>query len=482
MAPTSRKIDLLIYIGLLVVFGSLAGGLVSYMVAKDLTIDIQEKTIQRLGVVTTTGTFPAALNNFQDNDIINSGDWNNIEYAIGETGTTSPKTLTYQVTNTNANNISYTGRLTITNASTTNFSIGSTGSFNLNATGTMQGYAFCTSGNAACGTVLTIGGSNTQVQFNDSSVLGGDADFVWDKTLNKLTFVNASTTNLTVSGASFFATATSTSLYVSGGTQLGALNVVNNTNLGNATTTGLTVQGGTKLGSLDIAALNTASVITNANLANSTISGISLGSNLADLTATNGTLTFSGTYTGATARTIGLNLGNINSWPGGQTFLNATSTASLFIPFTAGAFTLSAEGQIRFNTTPASSSIQWFDNTAQRAIYDLRPRSIPIASSTWASIGGSAGTSTILFSIVLRAETWTNISCATDTGTAWVRFGDGTNWMSYIPVDSGNPADNTVVSSNNTFTIYELQKYQVWGFDSSPNTITCSVNARQNAE
>lgn len=54
--------------------------------------------------------------------------------------------------------------------------------------------------------------------------------------------------------------------------------------------------------------------VSNAKLANSTISGISLGSNLADLTATNTTLTFSGTYNGGTARTIGLNLGNANTW------------------------------------------------------------------------------------------------------------------------------------------------------------------------
>lgn len=54
--------------------------------------------------------------------------------------------------------------------------------------------------------------------------------------------------------------------------------------------------------------------VSNAMLANSTISGISLGSNLADLTATNSTITFSGTYNGSTARTIGLNLGNANTW------------------------------------------------------------------------------------------------------------------------------------------------------------------------
>lgn len=67
--------------------------------------------------------------------------------------------------------------------------------------------------------------------------------------------------------------------------------------------------------------------ITNANLANSTISGISLGSNLNSLTATNTTLTFSGSYNGSTARTVGLNLANANTWTGQQTF---NTTAPIF--------------------------------------------------------------------------------------------------------------------------------------------------------
>lgn len=64
----------------------------------------------------------------------------------------------------------------------------------------------------------------------------------------------------------------------------------------------------------------------NAGLTNSTISGIALGSNLANLSATDSSLTFSGTYTGAVARTIGLNVGNSNAWTALQTFLNASST------------------------------------------------------------------------------------------------------------------------------------------------------------
>ena len=72
--------------------------------------------------------------------------------------------------------------------------------------------------------------------------------------------------------------------------------------------------------------LTNATGLPNSGLLNSTISGIALGSNLNALTATNGTLTFSGSYNGSVAQTVGLNLANPNSWTALQTFSNATST------------------------------------------------------------------------------------------------------------------------------------------------------------
>ncbi|MEK7528881.1 MAG: hypothetical protein AAB592_03860, partial [Patescibacteria group bacterium] len=68
------------------------------------------------------------------------------------------------------------------------------------------------------------------------------------------------------------------------------------------------------------------STIGNGQLQYNTISGIALGGTLANLSATDSTLTFSGTYTGATARTIGLNLGNGNTWTAKQTFTYASTT------------------------------------------------------------------------------------------------------------------------------------------------------------
>jgi len=81
--------------------------------------------------------------------------------------------------------------------------------------------------------------------------------------------------------------------------------------------------------------------VTNAFLANSTISSIALGNNLANLTATDGTLTFSGTYNGSTARTIGLNLGNTNAW---TTTGTTTFAGGLSVGGTVSSSTLTVNG------------------------------------------------------------------------------------------------------------------------------------------
>jgi hypothetical protein len=65
---------------------------------------------------------------------------------------------------------------------------------------------------------------------------------------------------------------------------------------------------------------NVSGTLNNNGLANSTISGVALGGTLNALTATNASLTFSGSYDGTTARTVGLNVGNANTWTGQQTF------------------------------------------------------------------------------------------------------------------------------------------------------------------
>lgn len=89
---------------------------------------------------------------------------------------------------------------------------------------------------------------------------------------------------------------------------------------------------------------------------------------LANLTATDGTLTFSGTYNGATARTIGLNLASSNLWTASTTFvgglgaINATTTnATTTTLFVSGSATTTITGGTKTNllnvvSTTASST------------------------------------------------------------------------------------------------------------------------------
>jgi hypothetical protein len=98
--------------------------------------------------------------------------------------------------------------------------------------------------------------------------------------------------------------------------------------------------------------------ITNANLANSTISGVSLGGTLAALTATDATLTFSGSYTGATARTVGLNLGNANTWSALQTFGTSISIGGVTA---AGA---TGTGNVVFASSPTLTTASLGSSTA----------------------------------------------------------------------------------------------------------------------
>lgn len=139
----------------------------------------------------------------------------------------------------------------------------------------------------------------------------------------------ASTSNLIISRNSTTTNATSTNLHVSGTLDIGSLSGVLIGTSGNVSAgvdgTDYTLVNAVSctnqvVTALTAAGVGTCSSVSNAMLSNSTISGISLGSNLANLTATDSTLTFSGTYTGATARTIGLNLGNANTWTALQTY------------------------------------------------------------------------------------------------------------------------------------------------------------------
>lgn len=85
-----------IQIGALAVIGAIAlAGLIGGFVASKSN----NSNELRLGAATGSGLFPtSSLNNFQDNDVINAGDWNALERKIGINNSSDPSSLDYQLT------------------------------------------------------------------------------------------------------------------------------------------------------------------------------------------------------------------------------------------------------------------------------------------------------------------------------------------------------------------------------------------------
>lgn len=270
--------------------------------------------------------------------------------------------------------------------------------------------------------------------------------------INGTTYYNASSTatsNLSwrfnngfVSNASstlvsgFTASASSTvsglfqasNLFVNGSSTILTLNV-NTGNLGSTTAQTLNAN------SLAVSGLISAITLTNANGVFSAYAGTSctnqfprslsaLGAatcatvvagdvDLADLTATNGTLTFSGTYDGQVARTIGLNLGSSNEW-------TASTTISAIL--NVEALSLTASGTISIlNTNTAnigSSTAQQLNvNSCNGCEREIKPiYQFRVASTTFGFDSGG------YIDLPARefAYTITDINCYVRGGTSKV--------------------------------------------------------------
>ena len=174
---------------------------------------------------------------------------------------------------------------------------------------------------------------------------------------------------------------------------------------------------------------------------------------LADLTATDSTLTFSGAYDGQTARTIGINLANANTWTALQTITNASTThitaaTELVVPRDK---TLGFAGEV--TTDDTSGQFRWYANSAQRVLPGDRAFAFAYASTTQGS-----GTSTLRLGVAPWAITAVSVRC------------DFSNFMGISLFDGTNRADYFVASStigtvtyttNNTFTNGEALRVDV---------------------
>lgn len=273
---------------------------------------------------------------------------------------------------------------------------------------------------------------------------GGVAGFAWDNTLARLTATNASTTNLTVG----------TNTWLSGITSAIALTGAD----------GLVAEyAGTSCTNQFVRSLSALGAATCATVSAGDVS-------LANLTAGDTTLTFSGTYTGATARTIILNLANANTWTGGQIFGNATTTGILTIP-NAASIVLGQVGQVSINSSAASSSAQYHDGTAQRGLYDLTPR-----GASFLNPAGSTATITIPVATGPRGSVLTQGYCQSAGGGSFTGvFGKGAATTTYLQSsNSGSNPTVTTISSNNTLDAFQTYYIQVGSWSQTTATTTGS--------
>lgn len=283
-------------------------------------------------------------------------------FAHAQVGQPIPFLRWTNATGTNAT----TTALFSTTASTTNLFI---------ATGNCSG----ASGNAL-GVSLGKVGCNAVVASAASSTLYSDnGNFTGVNTFGNVTFTNATSTTLfstTASSSNLFLSFPSSLLLTSSLGKIGAYAGTSCTNQFVRSLTALGAAGCATVGAADVS--------------------------LANLTATDATLTFSGTYNGSTARTIGLNLSNANTWGALQTlgsgFISNSSSTQI------GNFTIATSSVLSVNTICLSA------DTCKTAW----PTAGSSASSTlYADNGNFTGTNTFTGNTTLGNATATNFFSTT---------------------------------------------------------------------
>lgn len=145
--------------------------------------------------------------------------------------------------------------------------------------------------------------------------------------------------------------------------------------------------------------------------------------------------------------------------------------------------TVDAEGEIAINTTAASSSLRYFDGTAERVLSPIVERSFSFASSTLDYMGdfGAAGTTTILLMNSDRPITLTDIYCKTNTGTTSIQFSDGTNKADEIRCGPNGAEDDGTIA-NSTWTRREDFKIEIGSSVGTPGNITVTAGIRNDAD
>ena len=175
-----------------------------------------------------------------------------------------------------------------------------------------------------------------------------------------------------------------------------------------------------------------------------------------------------------------------NTWASTQTFsaiagvIDAGGATSFEIPNGTDP-TVSVAGQVAINTTQASTSLRFYDGTAERVLNARKEFSLPYASTTAAAYGSNnTATTTVRLFARIRPITLIDAYCKTDAGTFYYRFGDGTNWSETSTCNSTGV--RTTFSTNNTFTMNEEVQMQYGTQASSPSTYPITAGFFETAD
>ncbi|MBP9771458.1 MAG: hypothetical protein KBD16_00825 [Candidatus Pacebacteria bacterium] len=185
----------------------------------------------------------------------------------------------------------------------------------------------------------------------------------------------------------------------------------------------------------------------------------------------------------ATVQSEDINLGDTYVWTSVHDFGGGTSIEMV----NGTAPTVDAIGEFALDTTSNQFLVASSTNATYPLVFDAeRSRcSTAISTSTLDYIGGfaAAGTTTLDWGARFAPELVNRIACYTDAGTTTIRYGDGTNWMSYIQCGSGsNTIEKSTGSSNNAFTSREKRKMEIGTLIGSMNTVTICEESRVTRE
>lgn len=166
---------------------------------------------------------------------------------------------------------------------------------------------------------------------------------------------------------------------------------------------------------------------------------------------------------------------------GGVTFNGAVQFLSSLAVGTSTNPTMSSTNNLAINTTAASSSLRFYDGTAERSLNLDRDKTFIISSSTIAALGGNpSATTTLILNRPSRPETYLSWMCTTNTGTWSFRLGDGT------ASTTGSTCDTTGVEnlslSNAAFVRNEREYLEIGPLSASGVVVTLRFQVRTDAD